>query len=206
MISSQSVRWMSVGDFAAAAASDAPVPGGGGVSATIAAFAAALAGMAGRYALRNTAEPGPFRGLLERADALRSDALLLADDDAAAYGGYVEASWLPREPDPDVRRRAVRAALDAAADVPCKLAALAAEIAAGGEELAASGNPNLRSDACAATLLASPAAASAAVLVGENLRARPDDPRVAEAARCAAQASAAAGVLDSFGYVREAGS
>jgi hypothetical protein len=50
-----------------------------------------------------------------------------------------------------LRTRAV--ALDAAADVPAELGGLAADVAAIGEKLAVAGNPNLRSDACAASLL-----------------------------------------------------
>jgi formiminotetrahydrofolate cyclodeaminase len=83
-------------------------------------------------------------------------------------------------------------ALDAAADVPYALGRLAAEIAAAGEQLAASGNSHLRSDACTAALLASAVAASTAILVSENLRGRPDDPRAAEARRHATDAAAAA--------------
>jgi methenyltetrahydrofolate cyclohydrolase len=165
-----------------------------------------LAGMAGRYALRHDPDSTTFRALIERVDEIRSRALTLADDDAEAYRRYVEASRLPREPDPEVRRQAVHDALDAAADVPYRLAGLAAEIATAGEVLAVSGNPKLRSDACTATLLASAVADSAAILVGENLRAHQDDPRVADVRRRASEAAAAeTRVLASFGHLREAG-
>jgi methenyltetrahydrofolate cyclohydrolase len=189
------------GDLLDAVASDEPTPGGGAVSAAVAALAAGLAAMAGRYALKRQPDSEAFETLVVRSDALRRQALVLADADAAAYGRYVEASRLPRQPDPGVRAAAVRAALDAAADVPLALARLAVEVAAAGEELAREGNPNLRSDACTATMLASAVADSAAILVGENLRSRRDDPRVTEAARLASEAAATAGrILTRFGH------
>lgn len=187
-----SVSSLSVGEFTGAVASDAPVPGGGGVAATVAALAAGLASMVGRFAVRSDSDRADFRSLVKRTEQLRSRALLLADDDAAAYGRYVEAIRLSREPDPDARARAIRAALDASADVPYRLASIATEVADAGEQLAVSGNPNLRSDACIATLLGAAVAGACAVLVAEDLRRRPGDPRVTDSARAAAAAGAAA--------------
>jgi methenyltetrahydrofolate cyclohydrolase len=193
--STEAVRSWTVGDFIDAVADEAPTPGGGAVAGTVTALAAALAGMAGKYALRHAADSAKFAELVARAEALRAQATTLADDDAAAYGRYVEASRLPKEPDPEARHEAIRAALDAAADVPAALATVAAQVAEVGAELAASGNPRLRSDACTAALLAAATAGSAALLVRENLRARPDDPRSARAERCAARAASLAADL-----------
>jgi formiminotetrahydrofolate cyclodeaminase len=204
MMSSESVLDESVAEFIDAVASDAPTPGGGAVSGTVAALAAGLAAMAGRYALKRDPDSALFREFVDRADVLRSRAAALADDDAKAYGRYVEATRMPREPDPQDRRAAIRAALDAAADVPFALGGLAAEVAAVGEQLADSGNPNLRSDACAATLLGSAVAASTAILVEENLRGRPGDGRVAEARKHAIDAAdAARRVVASYGYLQD---
>jgi formiminotetrahydrofolate cyclodeaminase len=189
--SEQGISTVTVGAFVDAVASGEPVPGGGAVCGAVAALAAALAGMAGRYALRRDPD-STFGELVQQLDDLRERALGLADDDATAYNRYVAASSLSKVPDPEPRRVAVRAALDAAADVPAELAGLAVDIAAAGEDLAVSGNPNLRSDACTATLLAAAVAGSAAILVNENLRAHPDDPRVSAARAHAAQAAAGA--------------
>jgi hypothetical protein len=61
-----------------------------------------------------------------------------------------------------------------------------------------------RADACTATLLASAVASSTAILVGENLRKRPNDPRAAEAGRFAAQAARAAeNVVAQFEHLKE---
>jgi formiminotetrahydrofolate cyclodeaminase len=160
--------------------------------------------MAAQYAVRRAPDVLDLRDLVTRAERLRTLAAALADDDAAAYRRFIEASSLPGDPDPEVRTRAMRVALDAAADVPLDLARAACEIAELGERLAASGNPALRPDACTATLLASAVATSTAILVGENLRKRPGDPRVAEAGRCAAQAATAAQrVVAPFEHLKE---
>jgi len=181
-----------VGELIDAIASEEPVPGGGAASGIAAALAAGLAAMAARYALRHDPDSALFTDLTDRADALRARAVALADADADAYGRYVAATRLPRDPDPGQRRAAILTALDAAASVPADLGRLAADVAVIGEELAVSGNPNLRSDACAASLLASAVAGSAAILVEENLRGRPGDTRITMAREHAAAAAACA--------------
>ncbi|GLY92315.1 cyclodeaminase/cyclohydrolase family protein [Actinoallomurus iriomotensis] len=179
---------LSVADLLTAVAKDEPTPGGGAVAAVTAALAAALAGMAARYSRRSSPEQQLLRGLAEQADALCSRAARLADADAEAYREYVRAARLPRNPDPEPRRRAITGALEAAAAIPCELASLAEEIADLGRRLAFDGNPRLRSDACTAALVAAAAAAGAALLVADNLAARPGDRRITEAHASAARA------------------
>ncbi|WP_329252725.1 cyclodeaminase/cyclohydrolase family protein [Actinoallomurus sp. NBC_01490] len=179
---------LSVADLLAAVAKDEPAPGGGAVAAVAAALAAALAGMAARYAQRSSPDQRLPRGLAEQADALCSRAARLADADTDAYREYVSATRLSRSPDPEPRRRAITAALDAAAAVPSELASLAEEIADLGRRLAFDGNPRLRSDACTTALVAAAAAAGAALLVADNLAARPGDRRITAAADSAARA------------------
>jgi methenyltetrahydrofolate cyclohydrolase len=187
-----SVSSRSVGDFLEALASEEPAPGGGAVSGITAALAAGLAAMAGRYALRQDPDSALFADLITRTDSLRTRAVALADADADAYGRYVAATRLPRDPDPEQRRVAIRAALDAAANVPAELGRLAAEVAEIGEELAISGNPHLRSDASTASLLAAAAAGGAAIFVEVNLSTHPDDARITAVREHAATAAAAA--------------
>jgi formiminotetrahydrofolate cyclodeaminase len=181
-----------LGDFLHAVASDDPTPGGGAVSGMVAAMAAALTAMAARYAAREAEKTEWARELVRQADQLMTQAVSLAEEDAAVYGRYSYAVRMPREPDPEPRRRAMRTALDQAADVPYRLTELARHIARVGALLAADGSPHLRSDACTASLLASAVASSAELLVTENLRKHPDDTRVAQASRNAANAEASA--------------
>jgi methenyltetrahydrofolate cyclohydrolase len=84
-------------------------------SGITAALAAGLAAMAGRFALRHDLDSAVAADLITRADSLRTRAVALADADADGYGRYVAATRLPRDPDPEQRRAAIRAALDAAA-------------------------------------------------------------------------------------------
>jgi methenyltetrahydrofolate cyclohydrolase len=189
---SPSLSALSLAAITEAVDSDAPVPGGGAVAACTGALASALAGMAARFSARSAAEPGQFSALADQAAALRSRCLRLADDDARAYAGYVAAARMPREPDPQPRQQALRAALDHAAAVPLELAATAAELARLARELTRSGSRRLRSDAATAALLAAAVAGSAAIFVAENVRGGPGDSRISQAHAAAAEAAAIA--------------
>jgi len=189
---SLSLSALSLAAITEAVDSDAPVPGGGAVAACTGALASALAGMAARFSARSAAQPGQFSALADQAAALRSRCLRLADDDAKAYAGYVAAARMPREPDPQPRQQALRAALDHAAAVPLELAATAAELARLAGELTRSGSRSLRSDAATAALLAAAVAGSAAIFVAENVRGAPGDPRISQAHAAAAEAAAIA--------------
>jgi methenyltetrahydrofolate cyclohydrolase len=189
---SPSLSALSLAAITEAVDSDAPVPGGGAVAACTGALASALAGMAARFSARSAAEPGQFSALADQAAALRSRCLRLADDDARAYAGYVAAARMPREPDPQPRQQALRAALDRAAAVPLELAATAAELAWLAGELTRSGSRRLRSDAATAALLAAAVAGSAAIFVAENVRGGPGDSRISQAHAAAAEAAAIA--------------
>jgi formiminotetrahydrofolate cyclodeaminase len=189
---SPSLSDLSLAAITEAVDSDAPVPGGGAVAACTGALASALAGMAARFSARSAAPPGQFSALADQAAALRSRCLRLADDDARAYAGYVAAARMPREPDPQPRQQALRAALDHAAAVPLELAATAAELARLAGELTRSGSRRLRSDAATAALLAAAVAGSAAIFVAENVRGGPGDPRISQAHAAAAEAAAIA--------------
>lgn len=187
---SPSLSALSLAAITEAVDSDAPVPGGGAVAACTGALASALAGMTARFSARSAAQHGQFSALADQAAALRSRCLRLADDDARAYAGYVAAARMPREPDPQPRQQALRAALDHAAAVPLELAATAAELARLAGELTRSGSRRLRSDAATAALLA--VAGSAAIFVAENVRGGPGDSRISQAHAAAAEAAAIA--------------
>lgn len=176
-----------VGTFLEQVKDRSPAPGGGAVAALVAAMASSLCAMAGRFAEPPDAGPSP---LVRRAIALADAAPPLARADAVAYGRFLEARRLPREPDPEARRQAIAEATSGAAEVPLQVARLAAEAAELGATIAAEGNPNLRGDAITAALLGAAAARAAATLVAINLAGR-DDPRVEESARLAATAEEA---------------
>jgi formiminotetrahydrofolate cyclodeaminase len=144
-----------------------PAPGGGSAAAVTAAMAAGLVAMAARLAGGRVDDADDIAGV---ADGLRRRALALADEDSAAYAAVLDAYRRPGDEDPDRRRRAIRAALEAATAVPLEVAGLAAEAAVIGARLVEAGNPNLEGDANAAVQLGRAAARAAARLVEINVR------------------------------------
>lgn len=168
MISARSVPLLdcSVADLLDRLAAKQPTPGGGGAAAITAAMAAALLGMAARF---STAQLIDAAGRAAHADRIRIQLAALAEQDAEAYQAVLAAFALPRKPDPDVRRRQIRRALERAARVPTEIAELASGLAVQAVTLAERGNPNLRGDAFTAATLAAAAARSAAELVRLNV-------------------------------------
>jgi formiminotetrahydrofolate cyclodeaminase len=167
-----------VGELLTATADRTPANGGGPTAALAAALGAALAGMAARFAEDADAA--------DRADALRRQAVALAEADAAGYAPVLEAIRLPRD-DPE-REARVRDALSAAADIPLEIAELAADVAALARRLAGDGKPALRGDALSGADLAAGACRAAARLVEIDLEGAPDDPRLARARAAVAAA------------------
>lgn len=139
-----------------------PAPGGGAVAAVTLASAAALVAMAARF----SPEMEGTEPLIARVECLRSEAVDLADEDARAYTAVLEAYRRPRDDD---RPAAIRAALEAAADVPLAVVERAREVGGLGLRVRREGNPNLRGDAATGVLLADGAARSAAHLVELNV-------------------------------------
>ncbi|MCA1820382.1 MAG: cyclodeaminase/cyclohydrolase family protein [Pseudonocardiaceae bacterium] len=143
-----------------------PTPGGGGAAALTAAMAAGLLGMAARF---STAQLIDAASRAAHADRVRTQVAALAEQDAEAYQAVLAAFALPREPDPQVRRRQIRRTLERAARVPTEIAEAASGVAVEAVELAKRGNPNLRGDAFTSAILAAAAARSAAELVRLNV-------------------------------------
>jgi formiminotetrahydrofolate cyclodeaminase len=163
-------------------ASTQPAPGGGSVAAIVVALAAALVEKSA-----NLSEDWPdAAGVGAQARTLRERALPLAERDATAYGGVLEAL---RSKAGDA---ALAQALSEAADVPLAIAETALDVASLGCELAERGNPNLRGDAATAVLLAEAAARATANLVEINLATTEEDERIGRARALAAAAAAAA--------------
>ena len=186
------VTAQTVSDFAEMASDGNPTPGGGAVAGVVAALAASLVGMAGRFALNHLGDLAQHRALVRRADELRLRCCELAEADTRAYAAYAAAQQTPADNGGYVRRSAMAAARKEAAGPPSELASAARELAEIGLELVRFGNPHLRSDACAAALFASAAAQAAAMFVGVNTLK--DEPRrqLNEAYRSAAAANLAA--------------
>ena len=168
---------LTLGDFLSAVSAAEPAPAGGSVAAAAVAFAASLCVMAARL---STSQIEDASELAVGAERFRDRAASLCQADATAYGLVIEASRLPREPDPADRERRIAAALSVATDVPLEVVQIASRVAELAARLAEEGNPNLCGDAVTAALLAESGARAAGALVLINLRGADDDDRSAQ--------------------------
>ncbi len=165
----------------AAVAAKQPTPGGGGVAAVTTGLAAALAEMVIRYRVGKpeAAEHAPVHErALERLGALRTEALMLADRDAAAFE-RLSALWKLQRDDPK-RVAAWDDAVAGAIDAPRAVMAAALETLEILDRVRDTVGRNLRSDLAIAALLARAGAEAAACNVRINLPQVGDD---AESAR-----------------------
>jgi methenyltetrahydrofolate cyclohydrolase len=172
-----------------AIAAETPAPGGGSVAAFATEMAAALAAMAARFARDHW---DGFGGAVAQAETLRLRASPLAAQDAEAYENVLTAMRMPKELEPEVRNALIGETLSRAAEAPLQIAETAADVAELAAEIALRGNPNLRSDAAAAAILAGAAARVAANLVEVNLATTEDDERIGRARELVATAERAA--------------
>jgi glutamate formiminotransferase/formiminotetrahydrofolate cyclodeaminase len=195
-----------VREFADELSSDSAAPGGGSAAALLGTLSAALASMVaaltvGRKGCEDAWER--MKELGEEAQALKDAFTADVDRDNDAFRALQAASRLPKATPAEAAARdaAVRAAVRRATEVPLEVLERAALAAALAVEVAASGNPNSRSDAGVAALAARACAEGAYYNVLINLVGL-DDPEwsaaaqkraedaLSRAARCADQAVA----------------
>jgi formiminotetrahydrofolate cyclodeaminase len=143
---------LALGEFAAALGERSAAPASGSATAVTGALAAALAELTARFA---DDEPA-----FTEAVRLRARLLALADEDAAAYSGFMETK------SDQARERTI--------DVPLEIAERAAQVAELAERLAGSARGSVAGDAEVAVLIARGAVAAAARLVELNLRGTDD--------------------------------
>ena len=160
-------------EYLAAVASNAPVPGGGSVAATVGALAAALAEMVCQFSVGRHDDPAvnaEIDAVLIRMTAARARLQSLAHDDEVAYATYRAASDLPKltPDDRDARRRALQVALVEAANVPLATAEDCVALLLDIDYIATNGNPHVRSDATIAAILGEAAIRASAVNVRVN--------------------------------------
>lgn len=151
-----------------------PTPGGGSMSALLAAVAAALGRMvAGLTLAKPSLEPAhaESRALAERAEALEAELLAAIDRDAESFDAVMAAMGLPKATDEEkaARKAAMQQAFRGATDVPLETAALALEAAELGSRMLEIGNPNASTDAGVAVLAAVAGAEGALFNVAINL-------------------------------------
>lgn len=165
---------LSVTDFAAALASDAPAPGGGSAAAAGGASGAGLLAMVVRLTLGKEKYKDAWKDLeplADRLDDARARLLELVDEDAGAYDAVVAARRLPKETDAEkaARQKAIAEANVLATTVPMQTAFFAHEALKVSPLVLEKGNPNAASDAWAGALAAWAAVLAALANVRINL-------------------------------------
>lgn len=182
-----------IGDFLARLADRVPAPGGGASAALHAAQAAALLGMVARYSTgeKYAGHTLTIERIITETDELRSLALKLAEDDAAAFTAVTDAYQLPRDTDAAkaARSAAIATALVGAGKPPAEVIAVAQTAVGLAEELLPIGNRNVITDIAAATEAARAAATTARLNVEINLGGITDE-------RARAELAAEAGKVD----------
>lgn len=165
------VKDETLGAFLDSVAAATPTPGGGSVSAVVAALGAALARMVAGLARDKKGYESVQSDLVQietKASVLQERLLKLAEEDSRAYGKVVEAMKLPKGTDGERASRveALQAAYKEATRVPLETMDACSEVL----ELAAlaveKGNRGATTDAAVAILLAE------AGLRGASLNAR----------------------------------
>ena len=149
-----------------------PAPGGGATAALHAAQAAALLAMVARYSDGPRYDAGLMNRVVTEADALRENALALAEADAKAFGAVAAAYRLPRETEQEQQDRsaAISAALGGAARPPADVVRTALLVTSLAEELLPAGNRAMITDVAAAAEAARAAAVTARLIIEVNLK------------------------------------
>lgn len=143
--------------FLAETASNAPVPGGGSISALNGAIAAALTEMVARLTIgkKKYAEvEGQMRTIAVEAELIRERLVRYIDEDSEAYEQVFAAFKLPKETDEEkaARDRVIQEATKEAARVPMKVAEEIASVMESIIYVAHKGNRNAVTDACVAMM------------------------------------------------------
>ncbi len=170
---------MTLAEFSSRLASADPVPGGGSAAAVAGSLGAALAVMVARLSQdrpRYAGHAATHARVIAEGEVARGRFLVLAEEDAAAYGEFVAALKLPRESEAEqaARRAALGGAARVATAAPLATVRLCRTTMDLVEALAGRSNVNAASDVEVAALLLEAAAAAAAANVRINLPAVPD--------------------------------
>jgi formiminotetrahydrofolate cyclodeaminase len=154
---------------------EGPAPGGGSAAAVAVAMAAGLVTMVARASSDHWDEAG---GVVGQAETFRARVAPLAQADADAYQAALGALRDPEKLEERYRDQKLQAALARAAEIPQRIAETGSDLACLAALLVEKGNPEVRVDAAAASVLAESGTRIAAKLVETNLGATDDDPRV----------------------------
>ncbi|WP_415644791.1 cyclodeaminase/cyclohydrolase family protein [Stackebrandtia soli] len=181
------MRDHNIGEWLDDLASDSPAPGGGAAAAMNVALGAALISMVCNLTIgkpKYAEHELLMADVLSKATELRAEALRLAEADAAAFSGVMDAYGLPRGDDAQKAERsvAIQRALVAAADVPMRIGTIAADVIALAGRILDGANVNVLSDVAVAADSAGSALRSARINVEINRASIKDEGLRAELA------------------------
>lgn len=162
-------------DFLDTLSGEGPAPGGGSAAAVVVAMAAGLVTMVARASAGHWDEAG---GVVGQAETFRARVAPLAQADADAYEAALAVLRAPEQLEERYRDQKLQAALASAAEIPLRIAETGSDLACLAALLVENGNPEVRVDAAAASILAESGTRVAAKLVETNLGATDEDPRV----------------------------
>lgn len=156
-------------------ASPAPVPGGGGASALVAAVGIALGDMTGEFTVgkkKYADVEEEIKAAMKEAQSLRQQLLACVDKDAEAFEPLSRAYAIPKE-DPE-RDAVMEACLREAAKVPFEILELTARAIELEQLFAAKGSKIVISDAACGVTMCRAALLGAAVNVKINTKSMKD--------------------------------
>lgn len=165
---------LSVKDFLAKTAGNAPVPGGGSIAALNAAIASALTEMVANLTIgkkKYEDKEGLMKKIVTITENYRASFMKDIDADSEAYNNVFATFKLPKETDEEKteRNNQIQEATKIAAEIPMEVARKAVDIMDVITQVADHGNQNAITDACVAIMTARTAAISAILNVKINL-------------------------------------
>ncbi|MBP3413017.1 MAG: cyclodeaminase/cyclohydrolase family protein [Oscillospiraceae bacterium] len=167
---------LTVKEFAALTASDAPAPGGGSISALCGALSAALVEMVANLTV-NKEKYKEYKeemcDILNFVSNIRQKLLLAVDEDTRAFDKYMAALSLPKGS--EERKQAMQEGLKEAAQVPLSVAETVCTLFPKLELALTHGNSNAVTDAMVGTMLARTCALGAIYNVRINLSSIADE-------------------------------
>lgn len=167
--------------FANETASESPAPGGGSISAYVAALGAALATMVANLSSHKRGweeQWKTFSDAAEQGQQLKDALLLAVDEDTAAFNAIMTAFSLPNSSPEEklIRKKAIQDATKIAIEVPAKILRLAAETMPLVRQMVVAGNPNSITDAGVGALCIRAAIQGALLNVKINITGLDDKP------------------------------
>lgn len=176
---------LTVKEFLAKTAGNAPVPGGGSIAALSAAIASALTEMVANLTIGKKKYEDKEEMMKQIAASANNYQMLFIHDidaDSDAYNNVFDAFKLPKETEEEKaeRNKQIQETIKIAAEVPMEVARKAYAMMDIISQVAENGNQNAITDACVSMMTARTAVLSAILNVKINLSSLKDEAYIAQ--------------------------